>query len=968
MLVTGDSETPLMIKITQLSRRWRKRILLVTGLFSAYVAFGFLLLPWLLHNTLTEALSTATHRPVTLAVLKINPLTLSATLGGLEIGTADQPLARFEEIYINFSLGSLWHRAYVFNTIRLQAPRAIIAIDRRGRINFQDIMPANSTSANNNPPPVVVIQSLEVTRGSIDFEDLSRPTPFRTNIATLNFSLRDFTTRRNVAGNYQLTVATDLGETLAWQGSLQVTPFRSEGTLRLGNIRTETIWALAGAGFKFNLEHGLIDISSHYLMNLGAAEPQFRLDGMNMTLRDLQLLRRGATEPVLVLPRLDVSGLNLDWQHHTVAITDITAKDVRLRAARETDGQLDLRELFTREPLAVNASAKSEKPSPPWQITLNNTQLQTASLQLEDRTTMPSAHWHLTPFNMNLKNLAFGSEKPVALLLETGINTRGHAELHGELTLSPPGGNLNLTLTSFDLTDIQPYVQHAAQLQLRNGELNVTGHMDFVTENDVPAIKFSGDAAIQKLHAVDILRNEDFILWEQLAINGLSYDNHTARLTMKELAFTKPYLRFIITPDSITNLSHIFSPPSQTASEQMATTTPIDEKKATSLTTIDQVRITDGTLNFGDQSIKPNFNTGIQQLNGTIHGLSSKELARADVELQGKVDRYAPATIRGKINPLSNDAFTDLAFNFRGIETTAFTPYSGKFAGYKIDKGKLNVELHYLLSKKMLQGENKIVIDQLQLGEKVESPDATGLPVRLAIAILKDTNGVIDLDLPISGRIDDPDFHYGRIVWMALKNIIVKLATAPFRALASLMGGSEEGANQVSFIPGKTALSTEELEKLGKLAQALAQRPALALEVRGTASPADANAIAAAALEQRLTAQPGESRTQKIHAVYLTVYGTAATTLLPPPAPGETLTSQQIQENAARAAETQLLAAMTVSDDELRTLAQERAQAIAAALIEGTIKVDAERVFLLDVDTRTDAGTVVTVPLSLQAR
>lgn len=951
-----------MNRLTQLLQRWRKGALIATGLFLFYTAFGFLLLPRLLHDTVTEALAGLTHRPVQLVELKINPLALSASLRGLEVGTTAQPFAKFEEIYVNFSLSSIWRGAYVFNTIRLQQPGLVIAIDHEGRFNFQEMLSGEKKAAG-GPPPVVVIDSLEVVRAAIDFDDQSRPEPLHTNIATLDFTLRDFTTRRDEAGNYRLHVATDLGETLDWQGSLQATPFRSSGTLQLANIRAETIWGLAGAGFRFDLKQGLLDVNARYLLDLGGAGMQLKLDEVKVALRDLQLLPHGASAPLMTLPRLDLTGLNLDLSQRAVTIQEMTLKQMQLQAVRQADGDIDLRALFAGEPQAE----KQQEQSKPWQVKVAAAQLQAATIALEDHTTQPAAQWRLTPFNLALHGLELGTDKPVELQLDSGINGTGSAALQGAVTLAPLRADLDVKLAALDLTATQPYIQKSAQLLLQQGLLDVAGKLHFEAGEMEPLINFSGAAALRQLRTVDTLRSEEFLRWEQLAINGLDYESRSSRLAIAELVLGEPYLRFIIGPDATTNLSHILAAPAA-ATPAAKRQEPAAAAKAAPLITIDKVRVADGVLNFSDQSLKPGFSTSIQQLNGAIRGLSSRELARADVDLKGRVDRYAPATITGKVNPLSDDAFTDLKFGFRGIEMSSFSPYSGKFAGYKIDKGKLNVELRYRLSKKVLKGENRIVIDQLQLGEQVDSPDATGLPVRLAIAILKDANGVIDLDLPVSGRIDDPDFHYGRIVWMAIRNVIVKVATAPFRALASLLGGDDEQNSQVGFAPGSTALSPAELEKLGKLAGVLVQRQALTLEVRGTAGAADASAIAAAALAQRLATEAGESRQQKINALYLRLHGKPATTLLPPAAEGARHTPEQLLAEAAAAAEQQLLEAMAVSEDELRALAQERAQAIVARLTEGEKGVAVERIFLLDADTGAASGGQVVVPLALQAR
>ena len=276
----------------------------------------------------------------------------------------------------------------------------------------------------------------------------------------------------------------------------------------------------------------------------------------------------------------------------------------------------------------------------------------------------------------------------------------------------------------------------------------------------------------------------------------------------------------------------------------------------------DTVTIENGSANFADMLTKPHFATGIKGLNGTVKGLSSESLARADVSLEGKVDEYAPAKIAGQINPLSEDVYTDLAMEFKNIELTSFNPYSGKFAGYAIEKGKLSVDLKYKVSENMLVGENKIVLDQLTLGERVESPDATNLPVGLAIALLKDRNGVIDIDLPIRGDLSDPEFSYGHIIFQALLNLIAKAATSPFAMLGGLIGSGDEELSFIEFDFGSAELQPQETGKLDTLAKALLERPALGLEIKGAADTEhDRLALAEAKLlEQLKLAKVNESR------------------------------------------------------------------------------------------------------------
>jgi hypothetical protein len=244
---------------------------------------------------------------------------------------------------------------------------------------------------------------------------------------------------------------------------------------------------------------------------------------------------------------------------------------------------------------------------------------------------------------------------------------------------------------------------------------------------------------------------------------------------------------------------------------------------------------------------------GIQNLNGSILGLSSKPSSRAKVELKGKVDRYAPVHIWGETNPLAATTYSDIRMNFKGVELTSATPYSGHFAGYKIEKGKLSVDIDYKIENRKLTAAHKLVIDQLELGERVESPDAIHLPLKIAIALLKDRNGVIDIDLPVTGSLDDPQFKIGPLIWKAVLNLLTKVATAPFALLGHLFGGGNEQMNFIDFHPGSAVLDASEHDKLVALVKALEAKEKLELDVPITFSPdLDRPGLAAAHLNARL--------------------------------------------------------------------------------------------------------------------
>jgi len=405
--------------------------------------------------------------------------------------------------------------------------------------------------------------------------------------------------------------------------------------------------------------------------------------------------------------------------------------------------------------------------------------------------------------------------------------------------------------------------------------------------------------------------------------------------------------------------------------------------------TIGIIRLTNGSANFADFWIQPNYAVSLQELNGSVTGLTSERNSRAKVKLDGKVDRYAPALIEGDVNLLSASLYTDLKLSFKGVEMTSVTPYSGRFAGYRIEKGKLSVDLAYHVENRQLKAQQRFVIDQLQLGERVESADAVRLPLRLAVALLKDRNGVIDLDLPVTGSLDDPEFRIAPIIWKAVINLLTKVATAPFALLGRLFGGSEE-MNLVDFEPGKAVLDEAGQQKMSSLLKAMQDRTQLQLDVPSTYSPeVDRPVLVAGRLDEKLTGLATEqsaaskrknavsaqetladpaARFEVLVAQYRLDLGADAAL---PPTAQETLAKSRRKrdESSLAKANAELEAALrekdTVSDKDLEELGQARARAIQDALL-GSGGLDASRVFVIAASAKPPADGKVRLELSLK--
>ena len=355
--------------------------------------------------------------------------------------------------------------------------------------------------------------------------------------------------------------------------------------------------------------------------------------------------------------------------------------------------------------------------------------------------------------------------------------------------------------------------------------------------NHIDPLAFTVDGRVQidQLHTLDTLKNRDFLKWQRLNLEGLKY-KHEDSLSIASVKFAQPYVRFMINDDRTTNIDDLLIPQPANNGAKTAAKPATTKNKPLGIH-IGGIAINDGSANFADFSLTPNFATAIQQLNGQIGTIDSRQAKPASVNVAGKVDRYAPVTIKGSVNPFDPMASLDIATSFKRVELTTLTPYSGKFAGYRIRKGRLNLDVHYLITKGQLKAQNKLVVEQLQLGEKVDSPDAVDLPIKLAIALLKDTDGTISIDLPLTGDLNNPQFSVMPIVWQTLRNLVLRAVQAPFKFIGGLInGGGSEDLGTVSFAPGSSELKPDAQKALDTLAEALKKRPALRLEIEGTAA------------------------------------------------------------------------------------------------------------------------------------
>jgi hypothetical protein len=481
------------------------------------------------------------------------------------------------------------------------------------------------------------------------------------------------------------------------------------------------------------------------------------------------------------------------------------------------------------------------------------------ALHLQDFANSRPATLDLDDISLSAKNISNVPGTNLTAEISLRWNTNGTINTDIAASFSPPTADIHLALTNLDLGTLDPYLESKLNLLILGSKLGLTGAVHLRTPKDqLPEVTFHGDARLDDLHTADGVLGEDLLKWDSVRISGIDANLNPQTVSIQEIAVDNAYARVVVETNHQINLLTALKPANLGATTETnapavtqatpATNAPLALPKIS----IASIVVSNAAIRFTDRSVAPNVNIAIEQAGGTIEGISSEQLQHADLNLHALVDNVGPADITGHINPFSETQTNEIKISVKDVDLTPTSPYSGKFAGYRIARGKLNLDLAYDLVGKKLTSKNVITLDQFTFGEKVDSAEATHLPVRLAIAILKDRQGKIILDVPVDGSIDDPQLRIGKVVTRAIVNILTKVATSPFSLLGAAFGGGEELSYQ-DFAYGSAELSPPGQQKLDLLVKALYERPALQLEISGSVDPvSDRDGLQRVALDKQL--------------------------------------------------------------------------------------------------------------------
>ena len=705
-----------------------------------------------------------------------------------------------------------------------------------------------------------------------------------------------------------------------------------------------------------------------------------QLDLQRAALRDFAMLadksQGAAVQKVLPkLKALEISNAQVDLSARTARVGKLALRAPAMAVQRDEQGRWMFEQWLRSAPAvdAVTAAAAPVKPvAKPWNLMVADFSMDDATVGWEDRIPPKPVLAEVTALKIQAKTLTLDGNKPAPVSLsariKAGQTEPGNLKYNGTVMWAPVTVQGNVEALQLPAHAFAPYFADRLNLELLRADASVKGAVRFAATPAGPEVQLRVDAALEEFRSNSVAGTstqglsggEELLQWKSLNVPGIDVAVVPGKATtvqVREASLTDFYARLLVSPEGRLNLQDLVKAESAPPAVASAPEPVI---------TVGPVSLVQGRVLFSDRFIKPNYSADLTQLTGKLSQFSSQAtngaVQLADLELRGRAEGSASLEITGKLNPLTKPLALDINGKVRDLELPPLSPYSIKYAGYGIERGKLSVDVRYQVAPDgQLTATNSLVLNQLAFGEKVEGAP-NSLPVKLAVALLADGNGVIDLNLPISGSLNDPQFSIGPIIWKVVVNLVTKALTSPFSLLASAFGGGDE-LSMVAFAPGSSALPPDAIAGLDKVAKALTDRSGLKVTVAGSASlDAERDALKRERLRGLLLA---EKRRRAAVAGQDTSAVTAITEVQTPVLLKEVYKRSDItkprnlvgiaKDLPDKEMEALLLASITVTENTARELALNRGVAVRDYL--GSKGLAADRLFLGAAKTETPGAS-----------
>ena len=867
----------------------RQRILAVlAALYLVYALLGYFLLSPLVRKEIVAQLSDLTGRDVVLERFTFNPVGLAVTAENFALRDPDgEDFVAFDEFYADFELSSLFRWSWHFDEVALVRPRIRVTQEQDMSLNFDDILAhidaasaategedANEQDQASGGIPAVSIGQFHLDIGNFVFRDEARAQPDEIAFNEVSFDVVDFATAGSDGDNnsYKFEVTGPDGGHFLWQGNLDFDPLVAEGQLALEGLKLAPLAEFAAERLNFSIPEGELDIQTHYRYE-AADDLVLSLSNGQIRLRDLQLDDRRTNEQVLLLPELLLSGISLDSVTQAAHVGELALSQPSVQMRLTPEG-LDLASLFVPvEPVTPTpapgqdgtetadvmaddlAENGGEKPAAQpetdaqdaWQFVLDTLRVEALALRLRDDTLPEPADVSLAPVSLTARNLSPNAGHTFTFEGTARVAEQGELGFTGEGELMPLRVQTAATLATLPLAMIEPWLRQSLSVSLASGELASTLAIGVEQAEQDVAVTVAGSSAITGF-AMRETDGAPIVAFAGLDVSGIDISTASQTARFGAIAFDQLAVNGVVDEQGRHTGDRILVPVAAAAD---------DESSEAWRVLVDRLSFSNGTVETLNRALSPNFRFGIYQLNGAMTNLDSASKKPASLDLSAKVDKYAPFSVKGTLNPLAAKPQADLVVHLEGYEMTGLTPFTGEYLGYTVSSGQLAFDTEVLLDNTFLDCRNRIHAANFFLGDKVESEEALKVPIKLGLSVLRDRNGVIELPVDAKGDLSDPSVSARGIILKALGNVLVKAATSPFSMLGALAGGADLSA--IPYPAGSDELDADGRDSLRKLVAVMDKRPSLRFSLAGSVVPADRVALAERAEGQLLEGNDWEA-------------------------------------------------------------------------------------------------------------
>lgn len=780
---------------------------------------------------------------------KLDNLALKVQKFRVKPKSKSKDILKIENFSINNSTIEPFKQSVKIEKIDLDGLSASAERMSNGDLDWLEYLKISTDSNTTTPKPLeseesvvpslpwnLLIKDLSLKKIALSFEDKMILPSVKTQVDELNISAKDVSLSGEKPFEYSMEMRINDKTHCSSQGNvahknlnLQAFVACEDFDVTHYNPYIETEAKKALYSYNIFLKSFLANVNADIYLKESNTTYPLVITNANIALKNFQLNKKGSKKELLKFKDFLVKGISIDTDAKSVNVENVLCDTLVAKLEKLKNGSFNVENLIEAKKSDNMTLEKEEKP---YSVHLKHFGMNNASVEFRDNSLTHRATNKIVAINANVYDVDLKKNSWLKYDLAMKVNSKGSVKAKGKLRHTPLKQSGSFDIQNLSLIELTPYLQESAYVSIEDGKLSLKGKTEYAKSSRTPDLRIEGSVALKSFFVNETLHNTQLLSLSDVKVNAYTFELNPNRVHVDEVDVSSFYVDAKLDENKTLNFSELIK---RSDENNSLAVTQADSKESTPSFPyrILKVNVALGSARFADYSIPIKFSTYIHNLNGAIYAISNTLGDTTYVDIDGEVDKYASTSLKGSIDSSNPKAYTDLDFNFKNLNLKSFSGYSASFAGHEIDAGKLYLDLGYKILDSQLLGSNSVVIKRMKLGKEMHDANTTVLPLGFVIGLLEDADGVMDIDMPVEGNLDEPDFKYGRVVLKAFGNLIAKAVTSPFKFLSSAMGIAGENLEYIAYEPGSSEISPPQREKLDKIAKMMLKKPKILLSFSG---------------------------------------------------------------------------------------------------------------------------------------